>query len=237
MRQLIPVGIRSTLLSHPLTKSFIRRRPAAVLHQTNWPPLCTVLTTSRPPRTTPNDERFQACDRAPRGQPPKGFDPDRAVPQCTSKYAVVWRTAAFITPAERRPPTGTPPEADMARLELRCLVSFYVLNDEARYLPVISWIADSYNLNTWMIVSSMVGLGLSWWQAWDLRVAWLWLRLSLHCTQCEAWGCSSYHIPRCRADILRHMGQSLVLLQQRRNGLRLVWCPGELNSDPLTLSG
>lgn len=29
-----------------------------------------------------------------------------------------------------------------------------------------SWIADSYNLNTWMIVSSMVGLGLSWWQAW-----------------------------------------------------------------------
>ncbi|EIW55244.1 uncharacterized protein TRAVEDRAFT_153594 [Trametes versicolor FP-101664 SS1] len=28
------------------------------------------------------------------------------------------------------------------------------------------WIADSFNINTWMIASSMVQLGLSWWQAW-----------------------------------------------------------------------
>lgn len=28
------------------------------------------------------------------------------------------------------------------------------------------WIADSFNVNTWMIVSSMIELGLSWWQAW-----------------------------------------------------------------------
>ncbi|KAF5129654.1 uncharacterized protein G6M90_00g018810 [Metarhizium brunneum] len=28
------------------------------------------------------------------------------------------------------------------------------------------WIADSYNINTWMISSSMVVGGLSWWQAW-----------------------------------------------------------------------
>lgn len=28
------------------------------------------------------------------------------------------------------------------------------------------WIADSFNVNTWMIVSSMVLSGLSWWQAW-----------------------------------------------------------------------
>ncbi|KAF8870175.1 permease for cytosine/purines, uracil, thiamine, allantoin-domain-containing protein [Infundibulicybe gibba] len=28
------------------------------------------------------------------------------------------------------------------------------------------WIADSFNVNTWMIASSMVQLGLSWWQAW-----------------------------------------------------------------------
>ncbi|THH16125.1 hypothetical protein EW146_g4467 [Bondarzewia mesenterica] len=28
------------------------------------------------------------------------------------------------------------------------------------------WIADSFNVNTWMIVSSMIDLGLSWWQAW-----------------------------------------------------------------------
>ncbi|KAJ6588903.1 permease for cytosine/purines, uracil, thiamine, allantoin-domain-containing protein [Mycena capillaripes] len=28
------------------------------------------------------------------------------------------------------------------------------------------WIADSFNINTWMIVSSMVQLGLSWWQSW-----------------------------------------------------------------------
>ncbi|KAI0739069.1 permease for cytosine/purines, uracil, thiamine, allantoin-domain-containing protein [Daedaleopsis nitida] len=31
---------------------------------------------------------------------------------------------------------------------------------------VAFWIADSFNINTWMIVSSMVQLGLSWWQAW-----------------------------------------------------------------------
>jgi len=31
---------------------------------------------------------------------------------------------------------------------------------------VAFWIADSFNINTWMIVSSMIQLGLSWWQAW-----------------------------------------------------------------------
>ncbi|KAF4583433.1 hypothetical protein EYR38_002184 [Pleurotus pulmonarius] len=31
---------------------------------------------------------------------------------------------------------------------------------------VAFWLADSFNVNTWMIVSSMVQLGLSWWQAW-----------------------------------------------------------------------
>ncbi|KAH8101189.1 permease for cytosine/purines, uracil, thiamine, allantoin-domain-containing protein [Cristinia sonorae] len=31
---------------------------------------------------------------------------------------------------------------------------------------VAFWIADSFNINTWMIVSSMVQLGMSWWQAW-----------------------------------------------------------------------
>ncbi|EIM89091.1 uncharacterized protein STEHIDRAFT_129629 [Stereum hirsutum FP-91666 SS1] len=28
------------------------------------------------------------------------------------------------------------------------------------------WIADSFNVNTWMIASTMVQAGLSWWQAW-----------------------------------------------------------------------
>lgn len=28
------------------------------------------------------------------------------------------------------------------------------------------WIADSFNINTWMISSSMVAAGLSWWQSW-----------------------------------------------------------------------
>ncbi|KAG8743351.1 hypothetical protein FRC10_012155 [Ceratobasidium sp. 414] len=28
------------------------------------------------------------------------------------------------------------------------------------------WVADSFNINTWMIVSSMIQAGLSWWQAW-----------------------------------------------------------------------
>ncbi|KAG9254288.1 permease [Emericellopsis atlantica] len=31
---------------------------------------------------------------------------------------------------------------------------------------VFFWIADSYNLNTWMISSSMIVGGLSWWQSW-----------------------------------------------------------------------
>jgi NCS1 family nucleobase:cation symporter-1 len=29
-----------------------------------------------------------------------------------------------------------------------------------------SWIADSFNINTWMIVSSSVQAGMAWWQAW-----------------------------------------------------------------------
>ncbi|KAF4589196.1 uridine permease Fui1 [Ophiocordyceps camponoti-floridani] len=28
------------------------------------------------------------------------------------------------------------------------------------------WVADSFNINTWMISSSMITAGLSWWQAW-----------------------------------------------------------------------
>ncbi|KAK7681363.1 hypothetical protein QCA50_015454 [Cerrena zonata] len=52
-------------------------------------------------------------------------------------------------------------------------------NDDLRPVPpeqrtwgtwnfIAFWIADSFNINTWMIVSSMVQLpiGLSWWQAW-----------------------------------------------------------------------
>ncbi|KIJ55807.1 hypothetical protein M422DRAFT_24323 [Sphaerobolus stellatus SS14] len=31
---------------------------------------------------------------------------------------------------------------------------------------VAFWTADCFNVNTWMIVSSMVTIGLSWWQAW-----------------------------------------------------------------------
>ncbi|CCL99209.1 uncharacterized protein FIBRA_01224 [Fibroporia radiculosa] len=31
---------------------------------------------------------------------------------------------------------------------------------------VTYWLADSFNINTWMIASSMIQLGLSWWQAW-----------------------------------------------------------------------
>lgn len=31
---------------------------------------------------------------------------------------------------------------------------------------VAFWIADSFNINTWMISSSMIVGGLSWWQAW-----------------------------------------------------------------------
>jgi cytosine/uracil/thiamine/allantoin permease len=28
------------------------------------------------------------------------------------------------------------------------------------------WIADSFNINTWMIAASSLDNGLSWWQAW-----------------------------------------------------------------------
>lgn len=31
---------------------------------------------------------------------------------------------------------------------------------------VAFWIADSFNINTWMIASASIVDGLSWWQAW-----------------------------------------------------------------------
>jgi NCS1 family nucleobase:cation symporter-1 len=31
---------------------------------------------------------------------------------------------------------------------------------------VAFWVADSFNINTWMISSSMIVGGLSWWQSW-----------------------------------------------------------------------
>lgn len=31
---------------------------------------------------------------------------------------------------------------------------------------VAFWIADSFNINTWMIASASIVEGLSWWQAW-----------------------------------------------------------------------
>lgn len=31
---------------------------------------------------------------------------------------------------------------------------------------VAFWVADSFNVNTWMISSSMIVSGLSWWQSW-----------------------------------------------------------------------
>ncbi|KAL4079373.1 permease for cytosine/purines, uracil, thiamine, allantoin-domain-containing protein [Scleroderma citrinum] len=34
------------------------------------------------------------------------------------------------------------------------------------YNYVAFWVADMFNINTWMIVSSMIQLGMSWWQAW-----------------------------------------------------------------------
>ncbi|KAF9051532.1 permease for cytosine/purines, uracil, thiamine, allantoin-domain-containing protein [Panaeolus papilionaceus] len=53
----------------------------------------------------------------------------------------------------------------------------FLMNDDLAPVPpekrtwrsinfISFWIADSFNVNTWMIVSSMVQLGLSWWQAW-----------------------------------------------------------------------
>lgn len=36
-----------------------------------------------------------------------------------------------------------------------------------RWLNFVAfWIADSFNINTWMIASSNIGYGLSWWQSW-----------------------------------------------------------------------
>ncbi|PCH35196.1 NCS1 nucleoside transporter family [Wolfiporia cocos MD-104 SS10] len=53
----------------------------------------------------------------------------------------------------------------------------FLTNDDLRPVPPENrtwrarnfyafWIADSFNINTWMIASSMIQLGLSWWQAW-----------------------------------------------------------------------
>ncbi|KIM26777.1 hypothetical protein M408DRAFT_177502 [Serendipita vermifera MAFF 305830] len=53
----------------------------------------------------------------------------------------------------------------------------FLTNDDLRPVPpenrtwkhwnfIAFWVADCFNINTWMIVSSMVTSGLSWWQAW-----------------------------------------------------------------------
>ncbi|KAG8825648.1 hypothetical protein FRC19_010852 [Serendipita sp. 401] len=53
----------------------------------------------------------------------------------------------------------------------------FLNNDDLRPVPlqnrtwkhwnfIAFWVADCFNINTWMIVSSMVTGGLSWWQAW-----------------------------------------------------------------------
>lgn len=53
----------------------------------------------------------------------------------------------------------------------------FLSNDDLRPVPphqrtwkhrnfIAFWIADCFNINTWMIVSSMITNGLSWWQAW-----------------------------------------------------------------------
>jgi NCS1 family nucleobase:cation symporter-1 len=34
------------------------------------------------------------------------------------------------------------------------------------YNYIAFWTADTFNINMWMIVSSMIQLGMSWWQAW-----------------------------------------------------------------------
>ncbi|KAF5368886.1 hypothetical protein D9758_003106 [Tetrapyrgos nigripes] len=44
--------------------------------------------------------------------------------------------------------------------------SFPHLKPGTHSTRVSSWIADSFNVNTWMIASSMIQAGLSWWQAW-----------------------------------------------------------------------
>ncbi|PIL23545.1 transporter [Ganoderma sinense ZZ0214-1] len=56
------------------------------------------------------------------------------------------------------------------------------------------WVADSFNINTWMIASSMIQLGLSWWQAWIC----VWIG---------------------GADKLWRVGEPVVCVQQRRNGM------------------
>ncbi|OCK87491.1 uracil permease [Cenococcum geophilum 1.58] len=55
------------------------------------------------------------------------------------------------------------------------------------------WVADSFNINTWMISSSMIVAGLSWWQSW--LCVWIGYAIS------AAFVCSTgrigatYHIP------------------------------------------
>ncbi|RDL39048.1 putative uracil permease [Venustampulla echinocandica] len=55
------------------------------------------------------------------------------------------------------------------------------------------WIADSFNINTWMISSSMIVAGLSWWQSWIC----VWLGYSIAGCFIVATGRigAVYHIP------------------------------------------
>ncbi|OBT82515.1 hypothetical protein VE02_09590 [Pseudogymnoascus sp. 03VT05] len=63
-----------------------------------------------------------------------------------------------------------------------------------RWLNFVAfWIADSLNVNTWMITSSMLVDGLSWWQAWLC----VWIGYSLSAVFVYALGRigTIYHIP------------------------------------------
>jgi Permease for cytosine/purines, uracil, thiamine, allantoin len=104
-----------------------------------------------------------------------------------------------------------------------------------------SWIADSFNINTWMIVSSMIINGLSWWQgsgfiflnlvpesfvsngsnisSLDMRMAWLWLRCTYFSTECSPGRDSPYHLSGCCEVFFWYLGIPMDNPESRRDGL------------------
>jgi hypothetical protein len=109
---------------------------------------------------------------------------------------------------------------------------------------VAFWIADSFNINTWMIASASILDGLSWWQAWIcvwvrirdrshsrkkavliLIVGWILHRWRLHLLDWTHRCYLSHFLPRHQQSKLRYLGFPMACPESRCHGVCMVRCP------------
>lgn len=129
----------------------------------------------------------------------------------------------------------------MGPMELRWLLGWYVciphFEGWATSLANCAT-ADSFNINTWMISSSQIVDGLSWWQSWIcvwvcpkmpfmlriflISIAWLQHSGRFRVRDRPYWSNISHLLPRCRSIFFRYLGCAMASIQQGCYGLYLV---------------